>query len=162
MSVHDDTTGHDSPFSAVGGGGAVDSVNGQTGDVVLAAANVGALPTGGPGSTSERAALNSGSPFTMFESDSPYDILFAWGMPDDDFPRFVVFNNGYMAFGAGDVDPTITEFGLTVSPNGSPQVWSIGGDVRVAPGFGFVVPAPDGTPYRIKVANDGTLSTEAT
>jgi len=45
MTVRDDATGHDAPYSSSGGGGgSVASVNGQTGAVVLGAADVGGLP----------------------------------------------------------------------------------------------------------------------
>ena len=95
--VYDDATDRWVPGQA----GAVDSVNGETGTVVLDAADVGALPlTGGDLTGTLNITPAAGAGLTVTESSGDSSAL-EFYRPGDARPMFSLWIDGTMAFGDG-------------------------------------------------------------
>lgn len=126
----------------------------------------------------------SGDSYNYLTFDVEGTVM-AWGLVGDAFPRTIIAadpDDGIM-MADGTVDP-YNDDGASIRLNVSgqliisapstaysidsqitlsaPGVQVFGGDVYVwNVGKGFIIRSPDGNPHRIKIANDGTLSTEA-
>lgn len=129
-----------SPLSVVGGGGAVDSVNGQTGVVVLDADDVGALATvatdatlTGDGTTgSPLSVVGGGGAVTSVNGQTGNVILDAddvGALENGDNVSELVNDAGYLA--AVSSDATLTGDGTAGSPL---SVVSSGGSLSVSDG----------------------------
>jgi len=126
------------------------------------------------------------SPFTVTQVENPnggegnIDVVtfasgsaaFAIAVAGDEFPR-VVFNadaTDGIYFGDGTINPvdfganiygTNDSFTIVGGGSGSDKVIKLFGDVSLESlGTGPIIKSPNGTRFRIKVGNDGVLSTE--
>lgn len=94
------TDGTDLIWTAGGGGGAVDSVNGQTGVVVLGAADVGALPTtGGTVTGPTVVSMSSTSTALRVTQTGTGNALLVEDATNPDATPFAVTNNGRVGIG---------------------------------------------------------------
>ncbi len=137
---------------------------------------VAALEAGGGGS-----GLTAASPFTVATMTNPFTgsgeisvLVFPAGhlpalalaMENDEFPRFLLGGNPGDGIWAGDgaTDPGDVGAQFTYDTVDGTPVWQMSGiralgDVEcLNPGTGVVLHSPDGTAFRVTVADDGTLS----
>lgn len=138
MTVRDDTTGHDSPYSSEGGD----------------AASIGALAaTVQPGVTEVR----DGIPVNVGTAGGP---VAAFGLPDAPHASLVITDRGQLAFSYdGDEDPFTTNHRVIFpdETSGGAKAFGVVGPLICYDGL--VLVSPGGTVYRLTVADGGTLST---
>lgn len=163
-----DGLGLDGTFQAYGG------LYDENGVKVPSASSV--LPIADPAgmvidtTTYDNTITGSGKIATMvFPTDTP---VAAWAVAGDAFPRGVIgadpTDDGLFFLGDGTYDPVFQGAGVALSSVGVLQFFAnqagltdTFGDIRVRPpGVGVILPSPDGTRHRLRVADDGTLSTE--
>lgn len=149
---------------------------------LAAAANAG----GGGGLTPATPFTVTQMPNTI-TGDGDIDVMvfpaetaaIAIALDGDEFPRWLLSadpSGAGIAFGPGTVDPydggayiaTNSDSHVFIGSNASDANVEVGrvtvkgdtGDLMLASGAGLVLWSPDSTPYRVKVADNGTLSTE--
>lgn len=138
-------------------------------------------PSGGLGSATEFSATEAPNPIgggpetmTVLEFGAPQPVL-AVSVAGEDYPSLLVASDGDVFLGDGTVDPYVAGGLIRFAPAAArfslvgrgddPAALVVDGDVE-AGGYtadganGVVLYSPDGTRHRLKVANDGTLSSE--
>lgn len=98
-------------------------------------------------------------------ADSDYNVVFACAKTGDDYPTFVITSDGEIFLGDGTGDPTQAANLYLSTPDlvikaSADGVVQLGSDLTFGGEKGIILRAPDQSLHRLKVADNGTLSTE--